>query len=74
MTVKDLRELLADEPDDMRVVVSGYEGGYDDVATPKILEVVATESAHYYGEYSEAGSRDTDRVRAILLPRPNTIL
>ena len=31
MTVKELREQLANYPDEQRVVVSGYEGGYDNV-------------------------------------------
>ena len=31
MTVKRLRESLKQYPDDMQVVVSGYESGWDDI-------------------------------------------
>ena len=32
MTVKELVELLGKYPDDLRVVVNGYEDGYDDLS------------------------------------------
>lgn len=31
ITVKELKEKLSEFPDDMIVVVSGYENGYDDI-------------------------------------------
>ena len=39
MTVDELVRLLATYPADMRVVVDGYEDGYDDLS-PKQLRVV----------------------------------
>ena len=39
MTVGQLTRLLQNHPQDMRVVVDGYEDGYDDL-TPKQLRVV----------------------------------
>ena len=36
MTVGELRELLETYPDDLRVVVNGYEQGYDDVSPGQI--------------------------------------
>ena len=36
MTVKELVELLGKYPDDLRVVVNGYEDGYDDVSPERI--------------------------------------
>ncbi|MXW87304.1 MAG: hypothetical protein F4103_14750 [Boseongicola sp. SB0673_bin_14] len=36
MTVHEMIELLARYPDDMRVVVSGYENGYDDLSLEQI--------------------------------------
>ena len=36
MTVKTLKELLSQYPEDLRVVVDGYEDGYDDVARQRI--------------------------------------
>ena len=40
MTVGQLRELLGTYPDDLRVVVDGYERGYDDVSPGQISVVL----------------------------------
>ena len=37
MTVKELMEFLEKYPDDLRVVVNGYEDGYDDISPNRIL-------------------------------------
>ena len=37
MTVKVLMELLEKYPDDLRVVVNGYEDGYDDISPNRIF-------------------------------------
>ena len=37
MTVKELMEYLQKYPDDLRVVVNGYEDGYDDIASERIF-------------------------------------
>ena len=39
MTVKELVELLGKYPDYLRVVVNGYEEGYDDLAAERISVV-----------------------------------
>lgn len=36
MTVRELIRLLASYPSDMKVVVNGYEGGYDDLSPEQI--------------------------------------
>lgn len=36
MTVKELVELLEKYPEDLRVVVNGYEDGYDDILPERI--------------------------------------
>ena len=36
MTVKELVELLEKYPDNLRVVVNGYEDGYDDILPERI--------------------------------------
>lgn len=36
MTVKELTKLLGKYPDDLRVVVNGYEGGFDDLSLERI--------------------------------------
>ena len=33
MTVKELMKFLEKYPDDLRIVVNGYEDGYDDIFT-----------------------------------------
>ena len=37
MTVKELMEFLEKYPDDLRVVVNGYEDGYDDISPNRIF-------------------------------------
>ncbi len=37
MTVKELMEFLEKYPDDLRVVVNGYEDGYDDILPNRIF-------------------------------------
>ena len=39
MTVQELTQLLAQYPAELRVVVNGYEGGYDDLAPGRISVV-----------------------------------
>ena len=39
MTVQELTQLLAQYPSGLRVVVNGYEGGYDDLAAGRISVV-----------------------------------
>ena len=39
MIVKELIQILESYPQDLRVVVSGYESGYDDV-TPERISVI----------------------------------
>ena len=39
MTVKELIQILESYPSDLRVAVSGYEGGFDDI-TPERISVV----------------------------------
>ena len=39
MTVKELADLLATYPSDLRVVVNGYEDGYDDLSPEHIASV-----------------------------------
>ena len=56
MTVDELVRLLATYPPDMRVVVDGYEDGYDDLS-PKQLRVVKmslnTGTREYVGAHGD---------------------
>ena len=39
MTVKELVKLLEKYPDDLRVVVNGYEDGYDDISPERVFTI-----------------------------------
>jgi hypothetical protein len=55
MTVGEVIAALQVHPLDARVVVPGYENGYDDVILVKAIAIVPTENAEWYdGRYSEA--------------------
>ena len=65
MTVKELMEELAKFPADRRVVVQGYEDGFDDVAVIKPILVEENPSdAWYYGKFA---SSSKDGEEAVLL-------
>jgi hypothetical protein len=52
MTVKQLKELLNEYPDDMLVVVSGYEGGFNDISDAEIIVLKRdVHSEWYYGRH-----------------------
>ena len=77
MTVKELMKELEQFPNNMEVVVSGYEGGYDSVAKTRIsiIEVdynsnvsLSTNEkfAWYYGEH---GDSDLNLTKVVALCR-----
>lgn len=54
MTVDELRELLADLPGDVPVLVSGYEGGFAQLADASVVEIQELDRADqldYLGRY-----------------------
>jgi hypothetical protein len=54
MNVGQLIEQLKNYPQDLRVVVSGYEGGYNDVDTFENIKIVLDyHEAWYYGYYGK---------------------
>ena len=58
MTVREMIELLGRYPDDMRVVVSGYENGYDDLSPGQIrvIPVVLDYGNHVWdGRHGDVG-------------------
>ena len=77
MTVEELIQLLSAYPADLRVMVQGYEDGYDDleadcaIAGEAILNV---NSAWYYGRHERALTGDDqtggETVQALFLRRP----
>ena len=77
MTVDELIQLLAKHPPDLRVMVQGYEEGYDDLETGCVVACLASldvKSAWYYGRHKQVLSSDKltthETVRALFLRRP----
>ena len=57
MNVDQLIKRLQMYPPDLRVVVRGYEGGYNDVDTFEKLKIVLDyHSAWYYGKHEDVES------------------
>ena len=57
MNVNQLIKRLQMYPPDLRVVVSGYEGGYNDVDTFENLKIVLDyHEAWYYGKHEDVES------------------
>ena len=51
-TVKELKQWLAEFPDDMIVVVNGNRSGYDNILYPEIISVrYEEENNELYGAY-----------------------
>ena len=76
MTVAELIQLLQPHPQDMRVVVDGYEDGYDDL-TPQQLTIVTIDpnaGSHWWeGQHGDAtGPNNAELVKALALRRVST--
>lgn len=57
MTVAQLIEALKNYPQDLPVVVSGYEGGYNDVDTFENINIVLDYHIEwYYGKHEDVES------------------
>jgi hypothetical protein len=55
MTVKELIEALQNYPPDTRVIVMGYESGYDDITLVKQIAILPEEKpAWYIGRFDDA--------------------
>jgi len=71
MTIAELIEELKNYPQDTRVVVSGYEGGVNDVDYVKETEIYLNyNTASYYGKHEEveyATPSDCEKVPAVYL-------
>ena len=77
MTVQDLIDLLATYPSGLRVVVNGYEDGFDDVV-PERVSVIQIEldvgqewweGRHNTADHAEPARRDSRIVDALVLRR-----
>jgi hypothetical protein len=64
MNVGQLIEQLKNYPQDLRVVVRGYEGGYNDVVQFENLKIVLDyHSAWYYGKHEDVSSIFNEEVK-----------
>jgi len=65
MNVGQLIEQLKNYPQDLRVVVRGYEGGYNDVDTFETLNLVLNYyDEWYYGKHEDVSSIFNEEVKA----------
>lgn len=64
MTVQELIQQLETLPPDTKVVVRGYEDGYNDILQLKLVKIKSNENAHWYeGEYDDSNDEaDIDAV------------
>ncbi len=78
MTVDELIQLLAKHSPGLRVVVNGYENGYDDLTLEQITQVkiaLNTGKHRWEGQHDDAidqtgsGPEDADVVEALVLRR-----
>jgi hypothetical protein len=70
MTVRELISLLQAYPGGMRVVVSGYEGGFNDIAHGEIIELRLNVNVEwYYGPHERPDDDAKGDEMALLLRR-----
>ncbi len=70
-TVAELIKALQQFPPDMRVVVSGYEEGYENMLTPKIEKLEQNpENPYWEGEFQEQGQLEGGQlIEAVVMQR-----
>jgi hypothetical protein len=62
MTVKEFIQFLKKQDRSKRLVISGYEGGYDDVESMQDIDLVLNvNTAWYYGKHDTPDSSSDDR-------------
>lgn len=61
MTVKELIAALQNYPPDLRVIVLGYEDGYDDVTLVKQITIMPEEKPVWYKDRYDAAPRKKSR-------------
>ena len=71
ITIAQLIQELAQFPQDMRVMVAGYESGYDDPETPRIIKVQPDPvESSVYGNYEDGEESNPHCFSVVLLDRP----
>jgi len=72
LTVGDLIKILASLPQDIPILVSGYESGYENFLQPTVVRLTHRPDNPYYdGEYQVAGKDDQKWIEGVVLTRVN---
>lgn len=72
MNVRKLKQILAEMPDDMIVLIPAFESGYQRIDTVAAQHVVRESESRpeYYGEFADATiAGDTRSLRTVLVIR-----
>ena len=69
-TVGQLVEILNSMPQDLPIVTSGYETGYENIYRPAIMNLKhEPENPYYDGEFQFAEKENKDTFKAVVLER-----
>ncbi len=69
-TVGQLVEILQSLPQDLPVLTSGYESGFENFYRPEIVELKhEPENPYYEGEFQVANVKDKNTFQAVILHR-----
>jgi hypothetical protein len=69
-TVAQLIEILQSLPQDLPVLTSGYESGFENFYRPEIVELKhEPENPYYEGEFQVADEKDKNTFKAAILHR-----
>lgn len=67
-TVNQLVEILQSLPQDLPVLTSGYESGFENFYRPEIVELKhVPENPYFEGEFQEPNEKDENRFKAVIL-------
>jgi len=69
-TVGQLVDILQTLPQDLPVLTSGYESGFENFYRPEILELKhEPENPYFEGEFQVADEKDKNTFKAVILHR-----
>jgi len=69
-TVKELIQILEKFPEDLPVLVDGYESGYEHFYTPRIQKLkYEPQNIYYDGEYQLIDNEAEQHIEAVILQR-----
>ncbi len=69
-TVGQLVEALQSLPQDLPVLTSGYESGFENFYPPEIVKLKhQPENKYYEGEFQDADEKDENTFKAVVLHR-----